>query len=64
LIEAVDYYFSEKNKSIMLHDVLKKVGINVKLHILKGVGHGFELSGIDIMQVEDFFGKYVSLITP
>jgi acetyl esterase/lipase len=47
------------NQSELLYEALQKAGVQAKLHIVKGGGHGgFKDPSIDRM-VEEFFGKYL-----
>ncbi len=49
------------NQSQLLFEALKKAGVNVQLHIVKGAGHGkgFDNPEIDKM-VYDFFDRYLN----
>jgi acetyl esterase/lipase len=46
------------NQSELLHEALKKAGVNVTFHTVKGGGHGFSGPEIDKM-VDDFFDKHL-----
>ena len=46
------------NQSELLNDALKKVGVNVKFHTVKGGGHGFRDQEVDRM-VQEFFDKHL-----
>ena len=46
------------NQSVLLNDALKKAGVNVKFHTVKGGGHGFRDPKVDRM-VLDFFNKHL-----
>ena len=46
------------NQSVIFNAALKKTGVNVKFHTVKGVGHGFRDPKVDQM-VLDFFNKYL-----
>ena len=46
------------NQSVLLNTALKKAGVNVKFHTVKGGGHGFRDPEVDRM-VTEFFGKYL-----
>jgi acetyl esterase/lipase len=47
-----------RNQSVLLNDALKKAGVNVKFHTVKGGGHGFRDPEVDRM-VQEFFDKYL-----
>ncbi len=46
------------NQSQILYEALKKAGVAVKFHTVKGGGHGFRDKQVDKM-VEEFFGKHL-----
>jgi len=46
------------NQSVLLNAALKKVGVNVKYHTVKGGGHGFREREVDRM-VHEFFDKHL-----
>jgi acetyl esterase/lipase len=46
------------NQSVLLNDALKKAGVNVKFHTVKGGGHGFRDQEVDRM-VKEFFDKHL-----
>ena len=46
------------NQSELLYDALKKAGVNVKFHTVKGGGHGFRDPEADRM-VQEFFDKFL-----
>jgi len=46
------------NQSVLLNAALKKAGVNVKFHTVKGGGHGFQDPEVDRM-VPEFFGKHL-----
>jgi len=46
------------NQSVLLNDALKKAGVNVKFHTVKGGGHGFRDKEVDRM-VQEFFYNYL-----
>jgi acetyl esterase/lipase len=46
------------NQSELLYDALKKAGVNVKFHTVKGGGHGFRDAEADRM-VQEFFDKFL-----
>jgi len=50
-------------QSVLLYEALKKVGVEVTLHPVKGAGHGFK--GKDISpQVKEFFDKHLKKPEP
>ncbi|MHC4443894.1 MAG: alpha/beta hydrolase fold domain-containing protein [Planctomycetota bacterium] len=50
-------------QSVLLYEALKKNGVEVTLHPVKGAGHGFK--GLDISgQVEEFFNKHLKKPEP
>jgi acetyl esterase/lipase len=46
------------NQSVLLNAALKKAGVNVKFHTVKGGGHGFRDQEADRM-VQEFFDKHL-----
>jgi dipeptidyl aminopeptidase/acylaminoacyl peptidase len=46
------------NQSVLLNDALKKAGIDVKFHTVKGGGHGFDDPEVGRM-VFEFFNKHL-----
>ena len=46
------------SQSQLLCEALKKTGVQVKFHTVKGEGHGFDSPQVDKM-VEDFFDKHI-----
>lgn len=46
------------NQSVLLNDALKKAGVSVKFHTVKGGGHGFRDREVDRM-VQEFFDKHL-----
>lgn len=46
------------NQSELLYDALKKAGVNVKFHTVKGGGHGFRNPEVNRM-VQEFFDKHL-----
>lgn len=46
------------NQSVLLNAALKKAGVNVKFHTVKGGGHGFRNPEVDRM-VQEFFDKHL-----
>ena len=46
------------NQSVLLSDALKKAGVDVVFHTVKGGGHGFDDPGIGRMVLE-FFDKHL-----
>lgn len=46
------------NQSVLLHTALKKAGVNVKFHTVKGGGHGFRDAKVERM-VLGFFNKHL-----
>jgi acetyl esterase/lipase len=46
------------NQSELLYDALQKAGVEAKLHIVKGSGHGFKDPAIEKM-VEEFLAKHL-----
>jgi len=46
------------NQSVLLNTALKKAGVNVKFHTVKGGGHGFRNQEVDRM-VQEFFDKHL-----
>jgi acetyl esterase/lipase len=46
------------NQSVLLCDALKKAGVSVKFHTVKGGGHGFRDKEVDRV-VQEFFDKYL-----
>jgi len=46
------------NQSVLLNDALKKAGVNVKFHTVKGGGHGFRDPEVDRMVLE-FFDRHL-----
>ncbi|MBN2593835.1 MAG: alpha/beta hydrolase [Sedimentisphaerales bacterium] len=46
------------NQSELLNDALKKTGVNVNFHTVKGGGHGFRNPEVDRM-VQEFFDKHL-----
>jgi acetyl esterase/lipase len=51
------------NQSVLLHDALKRTGVEVTFHTIKGAGHGF--GSPEIMRtVEDFFDQHLKPSRP
>ncbi len=46
------------NQSQLLHEALKKAGVDVTFHLVKGAGHGFDGPKLDRM-VADFFAEHL-----
>lgn len=46
------------NQSQLLHEALKKAGVDVTYHLVKGAGHGFDGPELDKM-VTDFFAEHL-----
>ena len=46
------------NQSELLYDALKKAGVNVTFHTVKGGGHGFRDAEADRI-VQEFFDKFL-----
>jgi len=51
------------NQSEIFYEALKKAGVKVKFHTVKGAGHGFSGPEIDKM-VDDFFDKHLKPKNP
>lgn len=50
-------------QSVLLHEALKKAGLKVTFHTVKGAGHGF--AGAEVMKkVEEFFDRYLCHARP
>ena len=46
------------NQSVLLNTALKKAGVKVKFHIVKGGGHGFRDPEADRI-LQEFFDKHL-----
>jgi acetyl esterase/lipase len=51
------------NQSELLNEALKKAGVDVTYHVVKGAGHGFGGPDIDKM-VDEFFAKHLKGAAP